>query len=198
MRDDQGSRPSALAVLHNAQDRLALLARLRSDTPCSIDVFHLDVVEGLLSRVPKRLCAQARLSEAESCEVGCGRCWGAHARRSRGGGLRPHGWGPCQAHEAVLRSRGGPRIMPPITGRRPDARVRRAPPIKAYLFPDEMQPAGSMTMSCIWVVFEKQIVWRTRRLIRVRNVRCLRSIFWVFRLPGLCTSGSRCRVDAPQ
>ena len=47
-------------------------------------------------------------------------------------------------------------------------------------------------------VFEKQIVLRTNRLIRVRNVRCLRSIFWVFRFPGLCTSGSRCRVYAPQ
>ena len=34
-----------------------------------------------------------------------------------------------------------------------------------------------MTMSCIWVVFEKQMVLRTKRLIRVRKVRCLRSIF---------------------
>src|SRR4029450_5718133 len=39
-------------------------------------------------------------------------------------------------------------------------------------------------MSCICVVFEKQIVLRTKRLMRVRKVRCLRSIFWVFRLPG--------------
>src|SRR6266446_3335768 len=54
-----------------------------------------------------------------------------------------------------------------------------------------------MTMSCICVVFEKQIVLRTKRLIRVRKVRCLRSIFCVFRLPGLCTSGSRCRMYAP-
>src|SRR4029434_5913739 len=46
-------------------------------------------------------------------------------------------------------------------------------------------------MSCICVVFEKQIVLRTKRLMCVRNVRCLRSIFWVFRLPGPCTSGSR-------
>ena len=37
-----------------------------------------------------------------------------------------------------------------------------------------------MTMSCICIDFEKQIVLRTRRLIRVRNVRCLRSIFCVF------------------
>src|SRR5215470_11749445 len=36
-----------------------------------------------------------------------------------------------------------------------------------------------MTMSCIWVVFEKQIVLRTKRLMRVRKVRCLRSIFCV-------------------
>jgi hypothetical protein len=32
---------------------------------------------------------------------------------------------------------------------------------------------------------EKQIVLRTSRLMRVRNVRCLRSIFCVLRLPGL-------------
>jgi len=42
------------------------------------------------------------------------------------------------------------------------------------------------------MVFEKQIVLRTNRLIRARNVKCFRSIFWVFRFPGLCTSGSRC------
>ena len=52
--------------------------------------------------------------------------------------------------------------------------------------------------SCIGVDLEKQIVLRTNRLMRARNVRCLRSIFWVFRFPGLCTSGSRCRVYAPQ
>jgi len=55
-----------------------------------------------------------------------------------------------------------------------------------------------MTMSCICVVFEKQSVLRTKRFMRVRKVRCVRSIFWVLRLPGLCTSGSRCRVWAPQ
>src|SRR6266568_7512583 len=54
-----------------------------------------------------------------------------------------------------------------------------------------------MTISCICMVFEKQMVLRTKRLIRVRKVRCLRSIFWVFRLPGLCMSASRCRVYAP-
>src|SRR5215510_5430942 len=51
-----------------------------------------------------------------------------------------------------------------------------------------------MTMSCIWVVFEKQMVLRAKRFMRVRKVRGLRSIFWVLRLPGLCMSGSRCRV----
>src|SRR5215475_5002325 len=45
-----------------------------------------------------------------------------------------------------------------------------------------------MTMSCIWVEREKQIVLRIRRLIRVRNVRCLRSICCVLRLPGWCAS----------
>src|SRR2546430_15419245 len=46
--------------------------------------------------------------------------------------------------------------------------------------------------------FDKQMVLRTKRFMRVRKVRCLRSICCVFRLPGLCTSGSRCRVYAPQ
>jgi hypothetical protein len=52
-------------------------------------------------------------------------------------------------------------------------------------------------MSCIWIDFEKQIVIRTKRLIRVRSVRCVRSIFRVFRLPGLCMSGSRWRSYPP-
>ena len=39
-------------------------------------------------------------------------------------------------------------------------------------------------MSCIWVVFEKQMVLRTKRFMRVCNVKCFRSIFCVFRLPG--------------
>jgi hypothetical protein len=34
------------------------------------------------------------------------------------------------------------------------------------------------------VVFEKQIVLRTKLLIRIRKVRCVRSIFCVCRLPG--------------
>jgi hypothetical protein len=56
-------------------------------------------------------------------------------------------------------------------------------------------------MSCICMVFEKQIVLRTNRLIRARNVRCLRSIFWVFRFPGkpgqhiLSTSAELSRLD---
>ena len=50
-----------------------------------------------------------------------------------------------------------------------------------------------MTMSCIWVVFEKQMVLRAKRFMRVRKVRCLRSIFCVLRLPGQCC-GSRIPV----
>ena len=38
-----------------------------------------------------------------------------------------------------------------------------------------------------------QIVFRTKRLIRVRSVRCLRSSFWVKRLPTSCSAGSRWR-----
>lgn len=41
-----------------------------------------------------------------------------------------------------------------------------------------------MTMSCICVDFEKQIVFRARRLMRVRKPRCLRSMRWVLRFPG--------------
>jgi hypothetical protein len=33
--------------------------------------------------------------------------------------------------------------------------------------------------SQICVVLEKQMVLRTKRLMRVRKVRCVRSIFWV-------------------
>src|SRR5262249_41279752 len=43
-------------------------------------------------------------------------------------------------------------------------------------------------MSCISMDCEKQIVLRTRRLMRVCNVRCFRSICCVFRLPGLCSA----------
>ena len=45
---------------------------------------------------------------------------------------------------------------------------------------------NSITRSCIWTDVEKQIVLRTRRLIRVRNVRCFRSICCGLRLPGWC------------
>src|SRR5882724_5168790 len=66
-------------------------------------------------------------------------------------------------------------------------------PPKAYRLTNK-----PMTMSCICVDFEKQIVLRTKRLMRVRNVRCLRSICCVLCLPGLCSSGSRWRVYVPQ
>jgi len=114
---------STTLLKHIAQDRLALLTRLRSDTPCSSDVFRLDVVEGLRSCAPERLCATARLSEAEPCEVGCGRYWGAHTRRSRGGGHGPTAGdrarrtrlccGRTAAHGSCPRSPGGaPRPSP--------------------------------------------------------------------------------------
>ena len=38
------------------------------------------------------------------------------------------------------------------------------------------------------LVLEKQIVRRTNRLIRVRKLICLLSIFCVFALPTLCCS----------
>ena len=41
-----------------------------------------------------------------------------------------------------------------------------------------------ITRSCICTDLEKQIVFRANRLMRVRSVRCLRSILWVCRLPG--------------
>ena len=40
-----------------------------------------------------------------------------------------------------------------------------------------------ITVSCINSDLEKQIVLRANRLIRVLNVKCFRSIFWVFALP---------------
>jgi len=43
-----------------------------------------------------------------------------------------------------------------------------------------------ITMSCIFSSLEKQIVFLASRLIRVRRVRCFRSIFCVFRLPTTC------------
>jgi hypothetical protein len=40
-----------------------------------------------------------------------------------------------------------------------------------------------ITRSCMCSVLEKHSVRRTRRLIRVRRLICLLSIFWVFSLP---------------
>jgi hypothetical protein len=39
------------------------------------------------------------------------------------------------------------------------------------------------TKSCIRIEHEKQIIFRTKRLIRARNMVCLRSIFWVCCFP---------------
>src|SRR5262249_38399828 len=50
-----------------------------------------------------------------------------------------------------------------------------------------------ITRSCICSVLEKQIVRRTNRLIRVRKLMCLLSIFCVFSLPTLWFSASRYR-----
>ena len=48
-----------------------------------------------------------------------------------------------------------------------------------------------ITRSCICSVLEKQIVRRTNRLIRVRKLMCLLSIFCVFSFPTLWFSASR-------
>ena len=40
---------------------------------------------------------------------------------------------------------------------------------------------------------EKHSVLRAKRLRRVRNVRCLRSIFCIVSFPTVCCSGGRCR-----
>ena len=50
-----------------------------------------------------------------------------------------------------------------------------------------------ITRSWMRSVFEKQIVRRTNRLIRVRRLMCLLSIFCVLALPASCCSASRCR-----
>jgi hypothetical protein len=44
-----------------------------------------------------------------------------------------------------------------------------------------------MTGSCNHSDLEKQMVLRAKRLIRVRKVRCLRSIRWVLVLPIVCS-----------
>jgi hypothetical protein len=51
-----------------------------------------------------------------------------------------------------------------------------------------------ITTSCITIDLEKQIVFRANRLMRVRKVKCFRSIFWVLRLPTLCSAGFRALV----
>ena len=48
-----------------------------------------------------------------------------------------------------------------------------------------------MTISCILSSFEKQMVLRAKRLIQVRQLRFLRSIFWVFFLPIRYSSAFR-------
>jgi hypothetical protein len=50
-----------------------------------------------------------------------------------------------------------------------------------------------ITKSCMRSVFEKQIVRRTNRLIRVRRLMCLLSIFCVCAFPTVCCSASTCR-----
>src|SRR5439155_20187149 len=66
-RDNTGEHTP---TIHSAQDRLALLQLLRSEPPCSVDVFRRDVLGVLVSHAPDRLYAAARLSEAEQCR-GC-------------------------------------------------------------------------------------------------------------------------------
>jgi hypothetical protein len=50
-----------------------------------------------------------------------------------------------------------------------------------------------ITKSCMRSILEKQIVRRTNRLIRVRRLMCLLSIFCVFSFPTVCCSASTCR-----
>src|SRR5262249_11007813 len=50
-----------------------------------------------------------------------------------------------------------------------------------------------ITKSCMRSVLEKQIVRRTNRLIRVRKLMCLLSIFCVCAFPTVCCSASTCR-----
>jgi len=42
---------------------------------------------------------------------------------------------------------------------------------------------SKMTRSCMRFLFEKQMVLRAKRLMRVRKAKCLRSMHWVFALP---------------
>ena len=70
------------------------------------------------------------------------------------------------------------------------ALLRRLEGVSELLIPCQMRSPNSsrlmkrpMTRSCIVVVLEKHIVRRTRRLIRVRILMCLLSIFCVCSLP---------------
>jgi hypothetical protein len=47
------------------------------------------------------------------------------------------------------------------------------------------------TLSCIWVVFENQRVLRTTRGTRVRQVKCVRAMVGVWRVPARCPAGAR-------
>src|SRR5215475_9861003 len=51
-----------------------------------------------------------------------------------------------------------------------------------------------ITMSCIGMALETQIVLRVSRVIRVRKVRWVRSICCVLRWPGWCASATIWRV----
>ena len=62
--------------------------------------------------------------------------------------------------------------------------------VSQVLIPDQRGRPNSyrlmkspITRSCMCSVLEKHSVRRTRRLIRVRRLMCLLSIFWVFSLP---------------
>ena len=50
-----------------------------------------------------------------------------------------------------------------------------------------------MSKSCMRNEREKHSVLRAKRFRRVRNVRCLRSIFYIVSFPTVCCSDGRCR-----
>jgi hypothetical protein len=53
---------------------------------------------------------------------------------------------------------------------------------------------SAITVSCIKMVLEKQIVLRAKRLMRVRKVKCFRSIICVLRFPIVWTAGFKMTV----
>jgi hypothetical protein len=55
-----------------------------------------------------------------------------------------------------------------------------------------------MTRSCMYSAWEKHIVRRTSRVIRVCRLLCVRAIVWGFALSPWCCSASRWRSYAPQ